>query len=152
GLLAINRIVQNARGSESLELSINDRMLPVGPESITCTALTHLSVSGPTSADISIPEADVDAVVEPLHTSLNGLALNYNTRGQSPDMTVVVAVAKYVLLRIPSLTELLAAQVPKSPVASFVEEYASRYPRLSGVKLKLNESGGSDNTRHGFCA
>ncbi|KAJ2765859.1 hypothetical protein IWQ56_003932, partial [Coemansia nantahalensis] len=65
-------------------------------------------------------------------------------------MTVMVAVAKYVLLRIPSLTELLAAQIPKSPVVSFVEEYASRYPHLSGVNLTLNESGDSATTGYGF--
>ncbi|KAJ2711013.1 hypothetical protein H4R19_003458, partial [Coemansia spiralis] len=54
--------------------------------------------------DISIPEADDGAIVEPLSTSLSVLAINY-ARGQySPD--TALAVAKYMLLRIPSLTKL----------------------------------------------
>ncbi|KAJ2807342.1 hypothetical protein H4R21_000518 [Coemansia helicoidea] len=174
---AINCILESARGSEIVELHIKDRMLQVGPESITCTALTRLSVSAPTSvgtmlaiigrlpnlvkltffdlclrgiqADISIPDADADAAVEPLHKSLNGLAINYERRRLSPDMAV--AVAKYVLLRIPSLTQLVAVQTPASPVVSFVEEYASCYPHLSSVQLKLNDSEGSENYKYGYC-
>ncbi|KAJ2800303.1 hypothetical protein H4R21_003232, partial [Coemansia helicoidea] len=142
--------------------AIEDTELPVVPESITCTMLTHLQVSGPASVDtmlalieklpnlvclefhrldvgdiqtdISIPKADDDAAVEPLHTSLRALALNYTRERHSLD--AAVAVAKYVLLGIPTLTELCAARTPKSPVLSFVEAYAPRHLHLGGVKLK----------------
>ncbi|KAJ2773323.1 hypothetical protein IWQ56_001040 [Coemansia nantahalensis] len=36
---------------EVLELKIDDRILFVGPESITCTALTHLEITAPTTVD-----------------------------------------------------------------------------------------------------
>ncbi|KAJ2714547.1 hypothetical protein H4R19_001669 [Coemansia spiralis] len=165
GLPTINRLLKNARGSESLELNINDDQLSVVPESITCTGLTSLLVSGPTSVgtmialidklpklsgltfynldlsdvqtDISVPEADEDANVEPLSTSLRVLAINYDMERHSPD--IAVAVAKYILLRIPTMTELIAAQTPKDPVLAFVEAYAPRYPYLGGVELVLYE-------------
>ncbi|KAJ2805973.1 hypothetical protein H4R21_001054, partial [Coemansia helicoidea] len=98
GLPVINRMFESARGSESLELVVKDCMLQVEAESITCTALTHLSVSAPTTvdtmlaiieklpnlvqltyleldlsdiqADISVPGPDADAAVEPLSQSL----------------------------------------------------------------------------------
>ncbi|KAJ2711527.1 hypothetical protein H4R19_003205, partial [Coemansia spiralis] len=107
---------------------IRDYGLPSVPESITCTALTHLLLSGPASVDailafieklprlvelvfdsvdpshmetdISIPEAGSSAIVEPLNTSLGALAINYIRGEHSPDTTL--AVAKYLLLRIPS--------------------------------------------------
>ncbi|KAJ2714375.1 hypothetical protein H4R19_001762 [Coemansia spiralis] len=164
GLPAINSLLKSARGCESLELEIKDYQLPVVPESITCTALTRLLVSGPTSVDtmlafiermpklreltfdkldlsdvqtdISIPEADEDANVEPLSTSLRVLAINYDRERHSPDMAV--AVAKYVLLRIPTMTKLIAAQTPKDPVLEFVEAYTPRYPHLDGIVLRLH--------------
>ncbi|KAJ2807316.1 hypothetical protein H4R21_000530 [Coemansia helicoidea] len=164
GLPAINRILENARGSESLELNIEDDMLAMVPESITCTALTHLQVWPTTSvdamfatirrlpylaklalydlsmseiqADISIPGADVDAAVEPLSPSLRSLTINYDKGRQSSD--TAVAVKKHLLLRIPTLTELSSAQTPKSPLVRFVEEYAPRHPHLSGVELILS--------------
>ncbi|KAJ2687696.1 hypothetical protein H4R19_006617 [Coemansia spiralis] len=165
GLPAINRLLASARGCESLELEIRDDELSVVPESITCTGLTRLSVSGPTSVDtmlalikklpkltgltfydldlrdvqtdISVPEADEDAIVEPLSTSLRGLAINYDRRRHSPDTGV--AVAKYMLFRTPTMTRLIAVQIPNDPVLAFVEAYAPRYPHLSGIALRLYE-------------
>ncbi|KAJ2806699.1 hypothetical protein H4R21_000762 [Coemansia helicoidea] len=164
GLPAINRLLESACGSEWLGLKIDDFMLQVAPESITCTALTHLQIAAPTSvdtmlayfarlpnlvnltfrdldlsdirADITAPSADEDVIVEPLHSSLKGLAVNYDTVRHSPD--TAVAVAKYVLLGIPTLAQLLAGQIPKSSMAGFVEEYASRYPHLSSVKTTFD--------------
>ncbi|KAJ2715928.1 hypothetical protein H4R19_000929 [Coemansia spiralis] len=163
GLPAINRLLESARGSESLELKIMDGQLELSPESITCTSLTRLLVSGPTSVDTmvafidrlpklreltfykldlsdvqtdtSVPEADEDANVEPLSTSLSVLAINYDVERHSPD--TAVAVAKYILLRIPTMTELITAQTPKNPVVEFVKAYAPRYPHLNGIALRL---------------
>ncbi|KAJ2688137.1 hypothetical protein H4R19_006587, partial [Coemansia spiralis] len=176
GLPTINRLLESAHGSESLELNINDDQLPVVPESITCTTLTHLLISGPTSVDtmlalikrlpnltglrfhnldlsdvqtdISVPEAGEDANVEPLSTSLRGLAINYDWEQHSPDMAL--AVAKYVLLKLPTMTKLLATQTPKDPVLEFVKAYAPRYPHLDGIKLRLYEGEESANVR--FCS
>ncbi|KAJ2803007.1 hypothetical protein H4R21_002197 [Coemansia helicoidea] len=176
GLPAINRLLESARGSEWLGLKIDDFMLQVAPESITCTALTHLMVSAPTGvdtmlaffarlpnlvnltlmdldlsdirADITAPSADEDAIVEPLHSSLKGLAINYDTVRHSPD--TAVALAKYVLLGIPTLAELLAGQIPKSSMAGFVEEYASRYPHLSSVKTTFDADDNYSGDRLGL--
>ncbi|KAJ2774022.1 hypothetical protein IWQ56_000767, partial [Coemansia nantahalensis] len=51
GLPVVNRILERARGSEILGLTIEEDILPVVPESITCTTLTYLSISAPTSVD-----------------------------------------------------------------------------------------------------
>ncbi|KAJ2804194.1 hypothetical protein H4R21_001734 [Coemansia helicoidea] len=170
GFPAINRILESARGSESLELVINDHMLRLEPEHITCTALTHLQVWPITSADtmlaiiarlpnlvnatfsaldlfevqadLSVPAADEDTVVEPLHRSLERLDIRYDT--ERNDQEVGVALAKYMLLRLPTLTELLAAQTPEEPVLSFVEEYVPRYPHLSDIELTLYAGGDSE--------
>ncbi|KAJ2696336.1 hypothetical protein H4R19_005753, partial [Coemansia spiralis] len=143
-----------------------DRTLPVVPESITCTALTHLEISGPTStdtmltfikqmprlldlklnslnmsdirADISIPEANKDAIIEPLSTSLMVLAVNYDWEWRSSD--VPVSVVKHMLLGLPTLTKLSSWMIPGHLVREFVEAYAPRYPHLSGVELALSNS------------
>ncbi|KAJ2771577.1 hypothetical protein IWQ56_001730 [Coemansia nantahalensis] len=145
GLSVIGRMLKSARGSEVLELQIGNNGLPMVPESITRTALTHLQVSAPTSVDamlaligelpcllgltlfsldlsdvqvdISVPDADEDVVVDPLHALLKGLAINYDRARNSPDMAV--AVVKYMLLRIPPLAVLYAAQAPRDPVLNF---------------------------------
>ncbi|KAJ2807689.1 hypothetical protein H4R21_000381 [Coemansia helicoidea] len=163
GLPVINRIVEGAHGSEMLELIVDDNTLDVVPETITCTTLTHLQVSATTTedtmlafiermpnlieltffnlnlgdarGDVSVPDANVDAVVEPIHTSLRVLHMDYNTWEPASDMGV--ALMKYLLLRIPTLTEMIAGSTPNGPVTSFVEAYAPRYPHLSSVKLKL---------------
>ncbi|KAJ2774324.1 hypothetical protein IWQ57_000873 [Coemansia nantahalensis] len=143
------------------------------PESITRTALTHLQVSAPTSVDamlaligglpcllgltlfsldlsdvqvdISVPDADEDVVVDPLHALLKGLAINYDRARNSPDMAV--AVVKYMLLRIPSLAVLYAAQAPRDPVLNFVEAYAPRHPHLGSVDMMLYQDEHSANVQ-----
>ncbi|KAJ2803293.1 hypothetical protein H4R21_002091 [Coemansia helicoidea] len=162
-LPAINRILESARGCESLCLTISDRMLQVVPESITCMALTHLNITATTSVDmmlafigrlpklaelsiiyldlsdtrtdLSVPDTDAGTVVEPLSLSLKSLALTYDSRLHSLDEAV--AVVKYMLLRALVLTELIASQVPTTAVLGFVEAYAPRHPRLKSVELIL---------------
>ncbi|KAJ2773264.1 hypothetical protein IWQ56_001060, partial [Coemansia nantahalensis] len=163
GLPAINRILDNARGSEAVWLIVEDERLPVTPESITCTAPTHLAISAligvdtmlalitklpnlaqvcfhnldmrDIQADISIPGADEDVAVEPPSMSLTSLVMGYDTRMHSPDMGV--AVATYMLVAIPTLVKLHAPLTPEGPVVQFVEAYAPRYPHLRSVKLTL---------------
>ncbi|KAJ2805061.1 hypothetical protein H4R21_001405 [Coemansia helicoidea] len=171
GFPAVNRVLESARGSGTLELFVFEKMLPAEAECITCTALTHLFVGSPVGADtvlafirrlpnlvelrlldldssdvqadISVPSADADAVVEPLHMSLYGLYIWYNARSQLPD--TVVAVVKYMLLGIPTLAKLSATQAPRRPVDEFVEAYAPRYPRLRSVELAFADGAGSAN-------
>ncbi|KAJ2713505.1 hypothetical protein H4R19_002216 [Coemansia spiralis] len=165
GFAAINGLLKRVRRCEVVKLLVSDRTRPVPLENITCTTLMHLAISGPTSvdsmlsfiermpnlaklvfdrldthniqSDVSIPGADENAVIEPLSTLLRLLAIDYHRDGYSPDMAV--AVAKHVLLRIPTLAELLIAQTPKEPVLGFVEAYAPRYPRLRSVEFNICE-------------
>ncbi|KAJ2806306.1 hypothetical protein H4R21_000926 [Coemansia helicoidea] len=175
GLPAINNVLESARGCEAVGLAIEDSMLPVLPESITCTALTHLQVWPTTGvdtmlaflerlpnlvkltfydldlsdiqADMSIPDAHETGVAEPLHASLEGLAINFDIRRHPSD--AAVAVAKYMLLRIPSLAQLHAAQTPKNPILGFAREYAPRYPHLNSIEMKL-ECRGYAYSKYGF--
>ncbi|KAJ2799396.1 hypothetical protein H4R21_003562, partial [Coemansia helicoidea] len=152
GLPAINRILGRVRGCDVLELAIDDDRLRILPESITCTALTQLSVAGPVAADtvlailerlpslsrlslggldctdvqtdISIPAVEEGAVAAPLCTSLKVLAIRGERSQHSPDMAV--AVAKHVLLRTPAMTELHAPQLPRGPLDAFVEATLER--------------------------
>ncbi|KAJ2716834.1 hypothetical protein H4R19_000397 [Coemansia spiralis] len=165
GFAAINGLLKRVRRCDMVELLVSDSTMSVSLENITCTTLTHIAISGPTSvdsmlaliermpnltelvfdrldaqniqSDVLIPSADEDAVIEPLSTSLLLLAIDYHSDGYLPDMAV--AVTKHVLLRIPTLTELLIAQTPKEPVLGFVEEYAPRYPRLRSVEFNICE-------------
>ncbi|KAJ2774614.1 hypothetical protein IWQ57_000737, partial [Coemansia nantahalensis] len=99
-------------------------------------------------ADMSIPEANEDTAVAPLHTSLDGIAIGHGKEQHSLD--TAVAVVKYLLLRIPTLARIHALQTPKSPVIDFVEAHAARYPHLSRVKLQLDDGRNSVFTRSGF--
>ncbi|KAJ2705367.1 hypothetical protein H4R19_005132 [Coemansia spiralis] len=163
GMPTINHLLEGARRSTSLELIIWDKMLVVAPESITCTALTHLFIAGPVSVDamlkiigrlprlavlklyslyqcdaktdISIPEVDEDIMVEPLSTSLKVLDIVYDNARHLP--YTAVAVAKYALLRFPMLAKLSCWQTPADPVLRFVDAYTPCYPHLAGVEVRL---------------
>ncbi|KAJ2713015.1 hypothetical protein H4R19_002461 [Coemansia spiralis] len=164
GLAVINHLLKNADDGQSLELSIGDDRLPVALETITSRALTHLAILGPVSVDTmfafieqmprltelalhnislsdiqidtSIPEADDDAIVEPLSKSLRILSIKYSDEGYVSD--TAVAVAKCVLLRIPTLVELYAAQTRFHPLLAFVKAYKARHPHLGGVEMKAH--------------
>ncbi|KAJ2712820.1 hypothetical protein H4R19_002560 [Coemansia spiralis] len=161
----INRLLEGVHENESVELRIDDEELPVVPESITCTALTSLSINWPTSidnmlafieklpklqvltfysldtsdiqADISVPEAEANATITPLSTSLKALAINYDRERLLPDKAV--AVAKYMLLRLPTLVKLFAVQTPREPMLGFVAAYAPQHPHVGGVEMELDD-------------
>ncbi|KAJ2716583.1 hypothetical protein H4R19_000567 [Coemansia spiralis] len=98
---------------------------------LTCLDMSDIQ------ADISIPEANEDAIIEPLSTSLMVLAVNYDWEWRSSD--VPVSVVKHMLLGLPTLTKLSSSHIPARPVREFVEVYAPRYPHLSGVEQELSE-------------
>ncbi|KAJ1718078.1 hypothetical protein LPJ61_006881, partial [Coemansia biformis] len=120
------------------------------PEDITCTNLTELLVAAPASVDtmlglirrlpnlvhltvknlmlddvqtdISIPTGRVCEPVTPLDTKISRLTFRYSCPLYSPEQAI--AVAKYLLLAIPTLTELFPGQTPKQPVLGFIAEYS----------------------------
>ncbi|KAJ2713014.1 hypothetical protein H4R19_002460 [Coemansia spiralis] len=162
GLAVIDRLLNSAHDSPSLELCIRDGSLPVTLETFTCRALTHLAILGPVSVDTMfafieqmprlteltlynialsgtqidtlVPEADDDAIVELLSTSLRILSIKYSDEEYVSD--TAVAVAKCALLRIPTLVELYAPQIQLHTLFAFVEAYKARHPHLGGVVMK----------------
>ncbi|KAJ1726736.1 hypothetical protein LPJ61_004993, partial [Coemansia biformis] len=150
GLPAINRILDSVRGSDNVELEIMKSTIPVLPGDITSTTITRLLVAGPTSVDtmfeiiqrlpnlvglifykldmdsvqtdILVPEAGDHTPVEPYDTKLTGMAINYMQDKHSPDLAA--AIAKHLLLKIPTLTKFFAYQTPVQPVLDFAERYS----------------------------
>ncbi|KAJ2698068.1 hypothetical protein H4R19_005620 [Coemansia spiralis] len=107
-------------------------------------ALTFYSLdASDIKADISIPEAEANTTIAPLSTSLKALAINYERERFMPDRAV--AVAKYMLLRIPTLVKLFAVQTPREQMQSFVAEYAPQHPHMGGVKIELDSGTNSAN-------
>ncbi|KAJ2782631.1 hypothetical protein H4R18_002151 [Coemansia javaensis] len=164
-LAAANRILESAQESKEVALRVRDEALPVLPESITCTSLTALSIFSDTSVDamlglihmlpglarlavlsltlsnaqedISVPGPDEPCLAEPLGPKLKEMVLGASSNGPAPE--ALVPVAKYLLLRIPTLTRLCSAAIPGGPIAEFVDAYSRRYPRLAGIRYKLDD-------------
>ncbi|KAJ1723683.1 hypothetical protein LPJ61_005803, partial [Coemansia biformis] len=165
GLPFINRIIERANESDRLELDLAGRKLAVPPEIFTCTALTGLRVAGPTSvdamfefirrlpnlvwlefsqltsgdilSDIAIPKANYHVPVEPFDTKLEDLQIRFGQSQSTPNMAI--AVAKYLLLKLPALTILVARQIPMQPVVEFVDAHAEWYPNLHKIYLEIDK-------------
>ncbi|KAJ2807688.1 hypothetical protein H4R21_000380 [Coemansia helicoidea] len=165
GLIAISRLLEDVHGCETLKLKIEDYCLEVKPEDLTYTALTHLESYATTDvasmlaiidrlpnlvelklysldwAELGPEDLDYDAydnaTVKPIHSSLQTLGIDFDSDERCPAMEV--RLVQYLLLRISTLTELIARSTPKTPVTSFVEAYAPRYPHLLSVNLALKE-------------
>ncbi|KAJ2784889.1 hypothetical protein H4R18_000814 [Coemansia javaensis] len=63
--------------------------------------LTSLRIWNLTVKDISVPEPDEDCLVEPFSTKIKEMKISVSPDESEPEMLVVVA--KYLLLRIPTL-------------------------------------------------
>ncbi|KAJ2708483.1 hypothetical protein H4R19_004723 [Coemansia spiralis] len=180
GLPIINHLFSRARGCESLEMRLGDMTQTIMPDDITCTNLTQLVIAGSVRVDtmlafigrmprlaklkldrldpvnihtdISVPDADDDAVVEPISNSLKELVISYEW--DWPVREILVDVAKYVLLRIPVLDTLVTTNTPRDPILGFVEAYSRRYPHLGRVELDIIEKDGivGDRRRAGSSA
>ncbi|KAJ1721603.1 hypothetical protein LPJ61_006022 [Coemansia biformis] len=87
--------------------------------------------------DISVPEADNYATVEPYNTKLTGMAINYMKDNHLLDLAA--AIAKYLLLKIPTLTKFFAHQTPVQLVHDFVETYSQQYLHLSSIEFGLHD-------------
>ncbi|KAJ2780273.1 hypothetical protein H4R18_003547 [Coemansia javaensis] len=167
-LSAANRILKRApEGAEKIKLGVCSRRLPAVPSTISCTRLTKLAVGAGMrvdellellqklpdlvglcldslllgdngiQADISVPDPEGAALLEPLNTRVQSLHIDIHCCEES-QKDVLVAVAKYLLLRIPTLASFVAWQVPGKPMAEFIRAYSGRYPHLAGIRLQVS--------------
>ncbi|KAJ2776361.1 hypothetical protein H4R18_005706 [Coemansia javaensis] len=104
---------------------------------LTGMIVWHLALDN-IQADISVPGPAEARVVEPLGTRIEAMTLSV---GRQPGMRrgKLAAVVKHLLLRIPTLRSLVAAQVPAEPIAYFVSAFVGRYPHLAAVNLRVGQ-------------
>ncbi|KAJ2710893.1 hypothetical protein H4R19_003518 [Coemansia spiralis] len=155
-LVAVNRFLRRARGSRKNGLIIMPSLADVRPETITCTNLTSLGVHARVSADavlafierlqhlqtlvcsdvttrgmlvdVSVAPLDAHEPMEPLSTCLQSLAITPNLDCSVYD---TVAVAQYLLVRLPNMKRFSMVRVSKQTVLDFAREYTSLYPHLA---------------------
>ncbi|KAJ1718658.1 hypothetical protein LPJ61_006526, partial [Coemansia biformis] len=132
------------------------------PEDITCTGLMQLRVTALVDVDtmlelisrlprlayltltdlilddflsnISIPESVEHDPVPPLDTAITRLSI---TMRELESCMVADLVVKYMLLRMPTLTDLEVVGLPEMPIMDFVDEYCQWYPHLAHVDIAL---------------
>ncbi|KAJ2777745.1 hypothetical protein H4R18_004992 [Coemansia javaensis] len=168
GLAAANRILERAHESKEAALRVYDPLLPVLPESITCTRLTELEIAHVTSADamlglirklpglarlvvsraelegiqdrIAVPGPGDGSLAEPFDTGLRALCISsYDDDSEDRyNRDAIVALAKYLLLKTPTLVAFESADTPRAPIEEFVREYSAQYPHLAGVEFELD--------------
>ncbi|KAJ2779958.1 hypothetical protein H4R18_003704 [Coemansia javaensis] len=164
-LVAANHILESAHESKELELEVEDRLLPVLPESIACTSLTVLAIwantntdtmlrliqmlprlarlhvqsltLGNTQEDISVPGPDESRLVDPFNSSIEEMWIWASPDEPAPEMLVLVA--KYLLLKIPTLVYLRSADISERQITEFVDAYSKRYPHLASIKHELGD-------------
>ncbi|KAJ2784975.1 hypothetical protein H4R18_000789 [Coemansia javaensis] len=155
----------HARGTERLELVVRESLLSVPPEAIPAL-VTRLEMRPPIGvdsmlalirrlprlatlmlwrlefddiqADISVPGPDEYCFVEPLSARIECLCLNARQEKQSVDM--LVAVAKYLMLGVPTLADFRAPCIPRAAIMEFVDAYSAWHPHLSDIAFALDDS------------
>ncbi|KAJ2713791.1 hypothetical protein H4R19_002074 [Coemansia spiralis] len=125
---AANRFMHRVRGCQHKELIIHTDCTVVPPELITCTDLTSLTLRA--TVDISIAPLGAHERVGPLNTSLQSLVLCTDAMD---DENYMVAVAKYLLMRLPRLAYFPIGDIPRAPLIAFAREYAHIYPHLASA-------------------
>ncbi|KAJ2780295.1 hypothetical protein H4R18_003531 [Coemansia javaensis] len=161
---AASRILENARGCKEARLVVEDYLLPVLPEFATFTSLTELSILAETTVatmlelmqvlpglaklrvwsltmdyileDISVPEPDTGCLAEPFNTRIREIQIGTSPYESAPEM--IVPVAKFLLLRIPTLARLHSIYIPRRPIEEFVDAYSKHYPHLLGINYSLS--------------
>ncbi|KAJ2784319.1 hypothetical protein H4R18_001205 [Coemansia javaensis] len=161
-LATANRILNGARGSEERILNICDHALSVLPEAITCTLITQLTIAPAISvdtvlnlvqrlpsltslevytcltdgaqADLSVPEPGSGYMVDPFETKMKKMYISGH------EQNALVALAKYLLLRIPTLQTFGSLDIPERLIVAFVGAYLEQYPRLADIRLELGSS------------
>ncbi|KAJ2716753.1 hypothetical protein H4R19_000461 [Coemansia spiralis] len=154
-LAFVGRFLSRARACKAKELSLCDRQVVIVPDFVSCVDLTALKVDAPASidtvvllaerlqqlqrlaftdikpsgvqVDISAHPPDAHAPLVPLNTSLQVLLLKFG--GECGDWDMLAATT-HLLARLPSLTKLIAFDVPTRPVLDFAQGYSALYPHL----------------------
>ncbi|KAJ2713508.1 hypothetical protein H4R19_002210 [Coemansia spiralis] len=156
-LVAVSRFLRRACCSKK-GLTIKSSWADVRPETITCTDLTSLKVHTQVSsdmvlaliehlqrlqtlefsdvdtrgmlADVSVAPLDAHEPMEPLSTSLQSLEIMPNRDSSGYD---TVALAKYLLVRLPNMKCFSMFRVSKQSLLDFACEYVSLYPHLANA-------------------
>ncbi|KAJ2159197.1 hypothetical protein GGF46_003206 [Coemansia sp. RSA 552] len=160
----INRILVKAQATYASEIWLDDRHISFDPQAIDYEGLTRLRVAAPTNietvittinkfprltaltfrhltADTTVPAEipvkdladNTPLVLEPFATSVERLYIEYRAN-QYPQQTLL-AVAKYLLLRMPSLTDVLLRNLPESLFQPFIAAYKGAYPHLKHITM-----------------
>ncbi|KAJ2713299.1 hypothetical protein H4R19_002321 [Coemansia spiralis] len=162
---AANHILEAADGCRDMRLTIaGPARIPL--ELFTYTKLTHLELTAPTSVDdmmahihsqprlvslavnnlvltncktdLSIPSSTEHELVTPLDTQIGVLSIGgAHSRGWQKKG---VSMLKYLLLKMPTLSEVRAQRIPSKPIQAFVNKYAQQYPHLTNIRLQLSSS------------
>ncbi|KAJ1726772.1 hypothetical protein LPJ61_004970, partial [Coemansia biformis] len=83
---------------------------------------------------ISIPERMEHEPLSPLDTNISELSI---TMYQLPSPEAGAMVAKYLLLKLPTLASLALGGFPEQPIVTFVGEYSHWYPHLATVDIQF---------------
>ncbi|KAJ2714116.1 hypothetical protein H4R19_001893 [Coemansia spiralis] len=157
-LAAVDRFMRRTQGCQQKRLCIWSAEAQVQAGLITCPDLTSLTVHARVGVDavlafveqlqhlrvlvcrnvatrdmqanIIIAPLDAHERVVPLNASLQSLVLTPNTPFDNEDG---IAVAKYLLMRLPSLMLFSADGIPEQPVFDFAQEYSLLYPHLDSA-------------------
>ncbi|KAJ2772054.1 hypothetical protein IWQ57_001933, partial [Coemansia nantahalensis] len=170
-LTVVCGLLASARGSSAVELAIDNEYSYVSADSITCTTLTQLHLAGPVSVDtmfalirklprltdlalfqleanevgpalLQLP-APGDEWVAPLATKIRRCELMFEYL--NPLSETAIRLVQYLMLRIPTLTDFTAMQVPRQTVVEFVGAFARQYPHLPAIKLTLAVDWGGES-------
>ncbi|KAJ2778688.1 hypothetical protein H4R18_004439 [Coemansia javaensis] len=157
---AATNLLAGARASRRVELDVWDYAVPVSPGAVSAK-LTHLTIHGLASlgtlfsliqrlpdlvylelqkvyldgyqAGLSVPGPDDGHPVEPLNTKIKYLAVWASDDEQAPEQ--FADVAKYLLLKIPTLSHLCPDRALRPCLKEFVDVHSGQYPHLKAVKI-----------------
>ncbi|KAJ1718209.1 hypothetical protein LPJ61_006755 [Coemansia biformis] len=85
--------------------------------------------------DISIPEPGAHQPIEPFDTRIQRLECCLSRENRPPELEIQLV--RFLLLKIPTLTKLVATTVSRQAIDSFINEYVQWYPHLSRVDLEF---------------
>ncbi|KAJ2778179.1 hypothetical protein H4R18_004771 [Coemansia javaensis] len=87
--------------------------------------------------DISIPGPDEDHLVGPFSSKIKTMQIAASLGEPAPEL--LAPVAKYLLLRIPTMARFCSIRLKMRQFAEFADAYSKRYPHLASVNYLLND-------------
>ncbi|KAJ2778672.1 hypothetical protein H4R18_004458 [Coemansia javaensis] len=163
-LPAACRILSSTAASRHVRLTIYDDTMTVVPNQINANTLTRLVLGAPASVDtmlglvqklprlvilstwnllpdeiraeINTPGPGEEPTLEPLNTRIRSLVLNDPAHEWSLER--LGSVARYLVLRIPTLVRLRSDRGKPPLFEAFVAAYRRQYPHLDNIKF-VNE-------------